>query len=166
MWLWWSPPLVIVPSPSLLFPPIAPPFHPASTCSEWWCGRVSRHTCGLTHSEMFLDHSSRWLCICRLLYILSFFYIPCVTAFLTFYFTGLELQIDCDDIPEYPQIHSTHWSHKSITHHRPSRFSSRFSLLSWRIGFWFQFYFPFFESFCLFSVLFYKIQDFDKFSFS
>ena len=134
--------------------------------TQVWCGGVSRHTCGLTYSEVFLNHSSRWLCICRLSYILSFFYIPCVTEFLTFYFTGLELQIDYDDIPEYPWIHSTHQSCKFVTHHRPSRFSSRFSLSSQRAGFWVWFYFPFSESFCLFSVLFYKIQDFDTFSFS
>ena len=56
-----------------------------------------------------------------------------------------------------------HRSHKLITHHAPLRFLSNISLSSWRTGFWFQFYFPFFEGFSLFLVLFYRTWDLEIF---
>ena len=74
-------------------------------------------------------------------------------------FFNSELQVEDCDVTEDLQIQPMHQSCKFITHHAPLRFLSNILLSSRRTGFWFQFYFPFFEGFCLFLVLFYRIQD-------
>ena len=130
------------------------------------CGRVNRLAHRFPHSGLFLMGFLTWSHNHRLSYTFSLLYFSHLIKSLTILFFDFKLRAEGFDIPEDPQIHLRHQSCKFITHHRPSRFSSRFSLSSWRAGFWFQFYFPFFESFCLFLVLFYKIQDFNIFSFS
>ena len=130
------------------------------------CGRESRHACRLSHSEVVLDHSSRLLRMSGYSYTFPFRNFLHLFKLLTICFFNSVLQINDNNIPEYPQIHSARQSHKFVTHHKTSRFSSRFSLSSRRAGFWFRFYFPFFECFCLLFVLSFKIHYFDTFPFS
>ena len=123
------------------------------------CGRESGHTCVLSRSEVFLGQFPRWSCILRLTYTFLFLYFSQIIKVLTIFSHNFELQVEGFNIPENPQIHSTLRSPKFSMHHMPSRISSKISLSSRRIGLWFCFYFPFFEYFCLFYILLFKIQD-------
>ena len=111
------------------------------------CGRVSRHTCGLTHSKAFLSQSSRWTCNPRLLYTFSLSYFSHIIKLLTISLFNFEIQVEDCDMIEGPQNQLTYRSWEFGTHHRPARFSSRFSLSSWRIALWFWFYFRFLSIF-------------------
>ena len=123
------------------------------------CGRESRLARRLPHSGSFLIGFPTWSHIIKSLYTLPFLYFPRIIKLLTILFFNFELQIDCHDIPENFPIHLMHQSLKFIMCHASSRFLSRLSLSSRRIGLWFRFYFPFFEYFCLFYILLFKIQD-------
>ena len=95
----------------------------------------------------------------RLPYTSPLLYFSHLIKSLTILFFDFELQVEGFDVPKDPQIHSTRQTHKFVTHHALSRISSKILLLSRRIGLWFRFYLPFFEYFCLFYMLLFKIQD-------
>ena len=130
-----------------------------------WCGRESRCTHQLSHSGSFLMGFPTWAQIPKLLYTFSFFYFSCIIKLLIMLFFNSKLQVEDCNVTEDLQIQPMHWSHKFITYHTPLRFLSNILLLSRRAGFWFQFYFPFFEYFCLFYMLLLKIQLLDTFPF-
>ena len=75
------------------------------------------------------------------------------------FLNNFELQVGDHDMTQGLQMHLTLRSPKVSMHQRPSRISSKISLSSQRIGLWFHFYFTFFEYFCLFYILLFKIQD-------
>ena len=129
------------------------------------CGRESGHTCALSHSEVFLGQSPRWTCNPRLLYTFSLLYFPHIVQLLTISLFNFELQLETINMSEDPQNQPTHQPCEFSMHHTPSRFLSRFSYLSRRVGLWFYFYFPFFEYFCLFYMLLLKIQLLNTFPF-
>ena len=130
------------------------------------CGRESRHTCRLSHSEVFRYQSSRWSCIPRLSYTFLFFYISHMIKLLTIFFIDPELQVDYNIMPEGLQIQTMHRLCKFIINYAPSRFLSNISLSSRRIVCWFWFYFPFFEGFLPIFSIFLQAGYLDVFPFS
>jgi hypothetical protein len=106
------------------------------------CGRVTRRTHQLPHSNSFPMDFPIWLCISRFPYnfpFLHFFHIITLLIILIFNF---ELQIHSYDIPEDPQTCSTCQSHEIVKCHVPSNCASRFPTSPQRIcaGFWFLIY--------------------------
>ena len=121
------------------------------------CGRESRLICQLSHSDSFSNWSLIQSHIHRLLYHFSFSYNSRIIKLLMILLFNFELQVDDNNVPEYPQIHSTCRSLEFSMHGTPSRFLSKTLFSFQRTGFWFWFHFPSFEGFYLFSVFFYKM---------
>jgi outer membrane translocation and assembly module TamA len=119
----------------------------------------------LSHSGSFPMDFAIQSHVSRFSYTFPFFHNSRVIEILIILFFNFELQVDLYNILEDIQTPSTRQHVRFITHHASSRFSSRFSLSSRRIGLGFQLYFSFFRYFCLFYILVLKNQDLDDFPF-
>jgi hypothetical protein len=127
------------------------------------CGRESRRTRRLSRSDAFLMGSSIRPHIYRLSYNFPSLSLSRVGELLNFIPHDIELQVECLEVPEDPQTHSTCRSLKLITHHAPSRLSSSSSLSFRRTGFGFSVSFSFYGYHFRFYMISLKTEDLGTF---
>jgi hypothetical protein len=130
------------------------------------CGRVSRHTRRLPHSEAFPNRSSMWSRIPGYWCTFPFLCFLCLFISLTILLSNSEPQIEDCKKSEDLQIYTTCPSHKLVTHHASSRFLSNILFSTRRTGFWFLFYFPFYGYHFLLNMVSIKNQDLNMFPLS